>query len=146
MSTEKDKYYVAVKVLLRRDNELLITHDIFGAWDIPGGRIRKNEFEEPLENVISRKIKEELGSNIKYEVGAPIVFFRHERLESALNKKVRIFAVGYEGRYVSGNIKLGDHHDKFEWVDALKFKPETYFEGGWLRGVKEYQDILRNKK
>jgi hypothetical protein len=38
---EKDLYYVAVKLFLRNENKLLITHDIFGDWDLPGGRIRK---------------------------------------------------------------------------------------------------------
>lgn len=135
---DKDLYFVAVKLLLQDGDRMLITHDIFGAWDIPGGRIRKDEFEAPLESVIQRKINEELGPEVKYELGRPVVFFRHERKEQKLGEMVRIFAIGYEARYLGGEIELGDHHDRFEWVNIKSFKPEDYFTGGWLKGVQEY--------
>ena len=135
---DKDLYYVAVKLLLRDGDMLLITHDIFGAWDIPGGRIKKDEFEAPLQSVIARKIKEELGPEVKYKLGEPKVFFRHERKEQKLGELVRIFAIGYETEYLGGEVSLGDHHDKLEWVDVKTFKPEKYFTGGWLKGIEEY--------
>jgi 8-oxo-dGTP pyrophosphatase MutT (NUDIX family) len=135
---DKDLYFVAVKLFLRDGDKLLITHDIFGAWDLPGGRIRKDEFEKPLDAVIARKIYEELGPEAKYEVGEPKVFFRVQRKEESTGEQVRIFAVGYDAKYLSGEIKLGNHHDKMEWVNINNFKPEEYFTGGWLSGVQEY--------
>ncbi len=138
-SKEKDLYFVAVKLFLRDGDKLLITHDIFGLWDLPGGRIKKDEFDKPLEKVIERKVQEELGNSLKYELGEPKIFFRVERAEHGLGGQiVRIFAVGYDAKYTSGEIKLGEHHDKMEWVDLKSFKPENYFTGGWLTGVKEY--------
>lgn len=142
---EKDLYFVAVKLLLRDGDKLLITHDIFGSWDLPGGRIKKDEFKASLPSVIGRKMKEELGEDVKYTVGDPIVFFRVEREEHGLNdQKVRIFAIGYEANLVSGNIVLGDHHDKYEWVDVKSLKPEDYFVDGWLTGVEEYLTKVRS--
>jgi len=136
---DKETYFVAVKLLLRDGDKLLITHDIFGDWDLPGGRIKKDEFDAPLEAIIERKINEELGTDVRYEVGEPQVFFRVEREEAIMNKQtVRIFAIGYAATYLSGKIILGDHHDKFEWVDVNSFKPEDYLVGGWLTGVQEY--------
>jgi 8-oxo-dGTP pyrophosphatase MutT (NUDIX family) len=136
---DKDLYFVAVKLLIRDGDKLLITHDIFGAWDLPGGRIKKDEFKTDLSAVIKRKMTEELGADFAYEVGEPSVFFRVERNEHGLNnQKVRIFAVGYDAKYVGGEVQLGDHHDKYEWVDINSFKPEAYFVDGWLDGVKEY--------
>lgn len=94
---DKDLYFVAVKLLVRDGNKLLITHDIFGDWDLPGGRIKKDEFNASLPSVIQRKMQEELGEDFTYTVGEPQVFFRVERKEHNLdNKKVRIFAIGYE--------------------------------------------------
>ncbi len=137
--TEKDLYYVAVKLFLRDGDKLLITHDIFGDWDLPGGRLREHEFDAPLEAVIERKVREELGPDVKYSVEEPVVFFRHERSEhDEGGKQVRIFAIGYEAVYQGGDVKLGDYHDKMEWVDINSFKPEGYFTGGWLKGVQEY--------
>lgn len=138
MNEAKDTYFVAVKVLMRKDNELLITHDVFGSWDIPGGRIKPDEFEVPLEEVVARKMREELGSSVEYELGKVAVHFRHERVEHSTNQPVRIFAVGYEATYKSGDIELGGNHDKYEWVDLDSFKPEDYFTGGWLTGLQEY--------
>lgn len=144
-SLEKDKYFVAVKVFLEKDGKLLITKDKWDAWDLPGGRIKKDEFETPLDKVIERKMREELGEEIKYEIGKPIVFMRHERQEAGLGgETVRIFAVGYEGTWLSGEPELGDHHTEMKWVDITIFKPEEYFTGGWLKGVQEYLTIKRS--
>ena len=57
MSTqEKDTYFVAVKVFLEQGGKLLILKDNFGDWDLPGGRIKKDEFSSPLEQILERKI------------------------------------------------------------------------------------------
>ena len=141
---EKDLYYVAVKLLLRDGQKLLITHDIFGDWDLPGGRIRKDEFNSPLESVVERKINEELGEVVTFELGSPVVFFRVERQEQDLNgQTVRIFGIGYNAEYKGGEIELGEHHDKMEWVDIETFRPQDYFKGGWLTGIQEYIARLR---
>lgn len=134
----KDVYFVAVKLLLRDGDKLLITHDIFGDWDLPGGRIKKAEFERPLEAVIARKMREELGADVEYELGSPKVFFRVERVEQGIDMPVRIFAVGYEAQYKGGAIQLGDHHDEYRWVDVNAFNPDELFVSGWADGLKEY--------
>ena len=140
---EKDLYYVAVKVLLRDGNNLLVTHDIFGDWDIPGGRIRTGEFETPIPDIVKRKIDEELGPDVHYELGKPVVTFRVERLEHNLQTQVRIFAVGYEATYLGGDIQLGDHHDEMKWVDVTTYDPADDFTGGWLKGLQEYMNKVR---
>ncbi len=138
-TNEKDTYFVAVKVFLQKGKELLILKDNFGDWDLPGGRIKVDEFSTPLEQVIKRKMSEELGDNIQYSIGKPVVFMRHERVERAPgNPVVRIFALGYEGKLESGEIKLSDRHPEMMWVDINTFKPGNYFKGGWLKGVQEY--------
>ena len=142
---QKDTYFVAVKVFLERDGQLLIMKDNFGDWDLPGGRIKKDEFETPLDEVIKRKMFEELGGDIKYTIGKPVVFMRHERVESAPgNPTVRIFAIGYTRTLDSGEIKTSERHPELLWVDPQNFKPEDYFKGGWLKGVKEYLALKNN--
>ena len=138
MNEAKDTYFVAVKILLRKGDRLLLTHDVFGDWDIPGGRIKPDEFETPLEDIIARKMREELGETVSYTLGEPKVFFRHKRIEHSSGQEARIFAVGYEASYESGEINLGTNHDKYEWVNVANFKPEEYLTGGWLKGMKEY--------
>lgn len=139
---DKDTYFVAVKIFLEKDGKFLIMKDNFGDWDLPGGRIKKDEFDVPLEDVISRKMSQELGALVQYEIIKPITFFRHERVEAAPgNPTVRIFAVGYQASFLSGEVKLSGRHTEMLWVDPKTFKPQDYFTGGWLKGVQEYLAI-----
>jgi 8-oxo-dGTP pyrophosphatase MutT (NUDIX family) len=142
-STDKDLYFVAVKALLRNGADLLITHDIYGQWDIPGGRLRSDDFDVALEVVLERKLREELGDDLRYSLGAPSVFFRHERPEAGLDgRRVRIFAIGFEADFLGGEIRLGPHHDRQLWVDAMSFPVHEYFVDGWLAGLRAYQERL----
>ena len=98
-TTQKDTYFVAVKVFLKKDGKFLVLKDNFGDWDLPGGRIKKDEFEVPMKDVVARKIREELGDSIRYTLGKPEIMMRHERIEqSPGNPTVRIFAVGYRAQ------------------------------------------------
>jgi 8-oxo-dGTP pyrophosphatase MutT (NUDIX family) len=140
---EKEKYFVAVKVFLERGGEFFVSKDKYGSWDLPGGRIRKDEFDVPLDQVIKRKMSEELGDGIEYEIGKPVVLMRHERVEDAPgDPTIRIFAVGYEAVLLRGEPKLSDLFVESMWVDPKTFQPEKYFAGGWLKGV---QDCLAVK-
>lgn len=140
---DKDLYFVAVKVFLEKEGKFLIFKDGFGNWDIPGGRIKKDEFNTPLEEVIARKMSEELGDSIKYNLGKPVVFMRHERVESAPgNPTVRIFAIGYQATLEKGEVEMKSHHTQMLWADPKSFKPEKYFTGGWLKGVQEYIKLV----
>jgi ADP-ribose pyrophosphatase YjhB (NUDIX family) len=144
----KDLYYIAVKVFLKRGPHFLIFRDGFGTWDLPGGRIRYEEFKKPLESVIKRKLKEELGSLIKYQLGTSFVFMRHERKEAMPHgpKQARIFAIGYHAKFLGGTIHLSSHHTQYEWAPIKTFQPQKYFEGGWLDGVKTFLALERKKK
>lgn len=139
---DKDTYYVAVKVFLEKDDKFFIFKDGFDRWDLPGGRIKKDEFDVPLEKVVARKMSEEIGNDVKYALGEPIVFMRHERVENVEgNPTIRIFALGYSATLEKGKIQLLSHHKEILWVDPNDFEPEKYFEGGWLKGVKEYLEL-----
>lgn len=137
---QKDTYFVAVKLFLEKEGKLFIFKDKFGAWDLPGGRIKKHEFETPLPDVIARKMMEEVGAELQYEVeDRPVVLMRHERVEASPgNPTVRIFGIGYRAQWKSGEPQLSEAHTEMMWVDPAQFKPEDYFTGGWLKGVQEY--------
>jgi len=141
----KGLYFVAFKVFLRKGSKLLILKDSFGGWDLPGGRMLPNEFNKPIDKIIARKMKEELGS-VKYKLGKPVVFMRHERLEKIgkTQSKVRIFATGYEAKMTGGKMVLSHRHKEARWEDVKNLKPEKYFKGGWLRGVKEYLILVNS--
>lgn len=144
--SQKDPYFIAVKVFLEKGDSFLIMKDKFGEWDLPGGRIKKFEFESPLEDIIKRKMSEELGDSVVYRTESiPSVLMRHERVEASPgNPTVHIFGLGYRASLVAGEPKISDAHVEMEWVDIKSFEPNKFFTGGWLKGVEEYL-LLRNK-
>ncbi len=144
---DKDLYFVAVKVFLEKDGKFLIFKDGFDQWDIPGGRLKKDEFDSSLEDVVARKMSEELGNGFSYQLGQPLVMMRHQRVESSPgNPTVRIFAVGYQAILTEGEVKMSSHHTELLWVDPKDFKAEEYFTGGWLKGVQEYIQLKQVEK
>ena len=146
VSHEKDTYFVAVKVFLKKGGKILILKDNFGDWDLPGGRIKTDEFAVPLQQIIERKMREELGDGVRFSIGKPVVFMRHQRVEQAPGKPtVRIFAIGYDGTLKSRKVQLSPRHTKMLWVNPKTFKPEKYFTGGWLKGVQEYVDKVADR-
>lgn len=120
--------------------------DNFGDWDLPGGRIKKEEFETSLEQVITRKLKQEVGGSVTYTLGRPIVFMRHQRVENSTKEVVRIFAIGYQAEWTGGDVETSERHTEILWADPQSFKPADYFTGGWLRGVEDYLSIIRSSK
>ena len=133
----KAVYFVAVKVFLRDGDKLLIVHDVWNNWELPGGRIKSHEFQKPLKEIVERKMREELGDDVKYSELKPTgTFFQVERLE--LDTKVRIFAIGFEAQYIGGEIKLSDNHDELRWVNINTFKPLELQNNDWMRGVEDY--------
>lgn len=145
-SKQKDTYFVAVKVFLEKDGKFFIFKDRFGDWDLPGGRIKNHEFETPLEDVVRRKMSEELGDDIEYKLHKPIIFMRHERIDASSGIPTRIFALGYQASLNRGKPKISSQHTESMWADQKTFEPQKYFKGGWLQGVREYIDLNKNEK
>jgi 8-oxo-dGTP pyrophosphatase MutT (NUDIX family) len=137
-SREKGLFHVAAKVFLRDGDRVLLPHDVFGDWDLPGGRVLPSEFGGDLNGVIKRKMTEELGSDLAYNVKGIDTYFQVTRKEHDSGQESRIFAVGFSACYLGGSIKLGAHHDEYKWVDLHNLRPSDYFEHGWEVGVERY--------
>ena len=146
MASPRDLYYVAIKAFLEKDGSLFIFQDRFGDWDLPGGRIQRHEFKKPLERILARKIREELGSSVRYTLRDPFVFMRHQRREKTRgNRAVRIFAIGYRVAFQGGTVRLSRQHTRFLWVPRRTLRASQYFTGGWRAGVEEYLRHTRRK-
>jgi hypothetical protein len=139
---EKGAFQVAVKILLRHGDTLLITHDVFGEWDLPGGRLLALEFGGDIRDVLARKMREELGECVQYGFSGPKVCFQVERIECDMKQPVRIFGIGFEAEYLGGEIQLGPHHDRYIWANTKTFEPQKYFRHGWELGVSDYLEQL----
>ncbi len=118
-------YHVGLKILLRKEDDFLfLRNPVNQRFDLPGGRIDNIEDHVPLADVIAREVKEELGGNIRYELGKPVFQFRRH-FES---KGVHVFLTVYEAEYLSGDIELSAEHSDFEWINPKQTElKEQYF-------------------
>jgi ADP-ribose pyrophosphatase YjhB (NUDIX family) len=143
----KAVYFVAVKIFLRQNEKLLLIRDKWSVWELPGGRIKPEEFQKNLTDVVARKIREELGEKIQISAPKPTgTFFQVSRTEKTgelSEQKVRIFAVGFEAEYLGGEIDLGEFHDELKWVSVENFAPLKLQNNDWMRGVQDYLDKIK---
>ena len=107
-------FHVALKVLLRKGNEVLFlrTSDV-GGLDLPGGRIDNIEMQTPLEKIIAREVREEIGPTVKYKLKKPVFQFR--RYVPA--RKIYNFLTVYEATFLSGRIRLSSEHTSYRWIN-----------------------------
>lgn len=131
-------YHVGLKILLRKGGEFLFLKSIDGAhWDLPGGRIDDAEHETPLEEILAREVREEIGEEIKYKLGKPILQFRRHFAK----KGWHIFLTVHEAEYVSGEIRLSSEHGGFQWITPEKFRKfaeNDFFSAEEYKALPEY--------
>ncbi len=121
MKRDYGVFQVALKVLLWKGEEILFLRDsdVDRHWDWPGGRIDNVEYRTPVEKIIAREVREELGAKVKYVLGKPRFQLRRWTLWNG--KRTCIFCVFYEAKWVSGEIWLSAEHCAYEWIDARAF-------------------------
>lgn len=109
---------VSLKILLSNGEKVLLTKGFEGDIDLPGGRIEVGEEETPLEDIIVREVKEELGQDVEFRLGPPLFV---NRVFRRVDKRL-IFVVVFDAKYISGNITLSDEHKSYEWVDRESYR------------------------
>ena len=135
-------YHVALKILLKRDDAFLFLHfrNSEKQFDSPGGRIDDVEHEVPLDEILAREVREELGEDVKYKLGKPIFQFRRYFPD----KKCHIFLTVYEADFVSGEIQLSDEHSRYEWVNPKEsaLREDDFFSSEEYLAFKKYFENL----
>jgi len=127
MNRKHANFYIAFKVLLKKEDEFLFlrlsSEKFLNILDLPGGRTEEGEEEIFIREILEREIKEEIGEDLKYKIGKLI--FQHYR---RVNKPYVLVSV-YEGEYLSGDIKLSSEHLSYEWINpkTYQFRKEDFF-------------------
>ena len=112
-------FQVGLKILLRKGGKVLFLRMADGVYlDIPGGRIDNVEYRMPLEKVIAREVREELGGQIKYVLGKPLFHFRRARHKGA--HPGFVFCAVYDAEWKAGEIKISFEHKGYEWINSKK--------------------------
>ena len=143
---EHQTFHVGFKAFIANGEKLLILQDASeGMWELPGGRVEKQEIFKPAAEILARETAEELGEQFEYEAG-PIfhAWIRKPNPSQNMASVYRdndfcILLVGIRCIYKSGDVVLSPEHAGFRWItekeiDNLKFENtykeaiEKYFE------------------
>ncbi|MCI0620039.1 NUDIX domain-containing protein [Candidatus Wolfebacteria bacterium] len=111
-------FCVGQKAFIEKNGKVLILNDPGEGLDFPGGKIQVGEAKDAdassLFRSLQREVREETGLEI--EVGDPFVVWYHEFPKNHRNYPKVVYLVGFRCKYISGEIKLSDEHNKFKWV------------------------------
>lgn len=140
---EKDFYQISLKLILKNsENKILALKALdngtyAGFYDLPGGRINKNEFNMPFEKILQREVKEEIGHlSFKLTGLHPVALGKHKIKQHS--KEIHVLYLFFEGSYIKGGIKISDEHSGYEWLDFKKTNLKKYFKSGILEGIDAY--------
>lgn len=114
--------YIGVKGIICDGNKILITQEpqTFvggGKWELPGGKLSHGEESTPLQDILLREIKEELGPDIKVEIGDLVDIIRRPWNKPGCESDM-VFLATYECAYRGGKITLSEENCAYRWVTA----------------------------
>lgn len=132
-------FCVGQKAFIEKDGKVLIIYDPMEGLDFPGGKIQEGEAKNgdisSLVDSLKREVREEV--NIEIEVFNPFIVWYHEFPKGHRNYPKKVYLIGFRCKYLSGELKLSDEHDKFEWVnesDCEKFNDGS----DYFNALKQY--------
>ena len=134
--------YVGVKgVIVNDDGNVLITQEpthFFdgGKWELPGGKINNGEEEIPLEEILRREVREELGEEFQIEIGKIIDVLRRPWNNPGASAN-QVMLVVFECFHRGGDIKLSYENNDFAWISAQEL-PRYEFIPGYLPVLEKY--------
>jgi len=118
---KKDQqFFVVQKAFIDKGGEVLVLNDPIEGLDFPGGKIQEGETD--LAGALKREVYEETGLII--EIGKPfeVGYFEFPLNTGHRNAGKKVYLVGFKCKYISGEVKLSDEHNKFLWVNSDNYK------------------------
>ena len=109
-------FEVGLKAFLVREGRLLVVRERFAPhwWELPGGRFDAGEEMMPLEHILRRELREELGEALVCDVVGP----RDAWVRPAPERGTHVFLLGFLCRHRAGEIELSDEHVDARWIAA----------------------------
>lgn len=108
----------------------LYSHPRFaGKYDLPGGRINKNEINSNnFHALIVRETREEVGDNVKFKLRSNPVSLSQYHLTSRRHPgRDGALYILFEARYLNGKITISDEHLGYKWIKLNKNNIKKYF-------------------
>jgi 8-oxo-dGTP pyrophosphatase MutT (NUDIX family) len=117
-------FCVGQKAFIEKDDKVLVLGDTIEGIDFTGGKIQEGEAKERDINSLIASLKREVReeTNLEIEVFDPFAVWYHEFTQGHRNYGKKVYLVGFRCKYVAGELKLSDEHDKFEWVNKDSYE------------------------
>jgi 8-oxo-dGTP pyrophosphatase MutT (NUDIX family) len=132
-------FEVGLKAFLVRDGRLLVVRERMAPqlWELPGGRFDAGEETVPTSAILARELGEELGGALRWD----LVGLRDAWVRPAPERGTHVFLLGFECRWLTGEIALSDEHVESRWIDRDDWRglpladpyPQV-LERFWIRG------------
>lgn len=120
-------FEVSLKAIIKRGDSVLTLTNLQDKLDFPGGRISTDEMGTPLEKILLREIREELGDNLTLIVGA--LRFTSQRTYTYDGVVHNVLCLFCEAIYISGEPVLSDEHNAWEWSKPCELlKDKSHFQ------------------
>jgi 8-oxo-dGTP diphosphatase len=114
---QDQEFFIGQKAFIEKDGSVLILFDTVVGLDFPGGKIQVGETD--LGESLRREVREETGLEI--EVGKPFVAWTKNMVTKKYEGK-KLLLIGYKCKYISGEVRISQEHEKFRWVDKNTYK------------------------
>lgn len=117
-------FQVSIKIILQKDGKILVLKTNDDYLDFPGGRLDESEMDLDHQTVVQREIREELGEDIKVDVGKLAFVSRRSYTKDGITN--RVIAIFYNANYTSGSVQLSDEHVHAEWLEKAEILNRGY--------------------
>ena len=130
-------FCVGQKAFIEKDGKVLVLNDPVEGLDFAGGKIQEGEAKDGAASSLIRSLKREVKEETGLEIEGlnPFAVWYHEFPKGHRNYPKVVYLVAFRCKYVSGELKLSDEHDKFRWGGKDDYKE--------VDDGSDYFDVLR---
>ncbi len=127
--------YVGQKAFVNKNGEILVLNDPEFGLDFPGGKLQEGETD--FTEALQREVREE--TSLEIDVGDPFFtwYFEFPKKSSHRNAGKMVFLVGCKCKYISGEVKLSQEHNSFQWINKSNFQ-ELKENSDYFRALEKY--------
>lgn len=130
----KEKRFLVLKV-----NESLWSKEAlsaYGTWDLPGGRIQK---DEDREESLVMEVAEEIGK-VDFEIVGNV----HLVDASSSNRRtLRPIILGY---YLGGEVTLSDEHEEYKWIEKKEIDANKEYYPWLKESIRNAQKLIDSEQ
>ena len=117
-------FCIGQKAFIEKDGKVLVLFDPVDGLDFPGGKIQEGEAIDADASSLVMSLKREVveETDLEIEVFDPFAVWDHEFPKEHRNYGKVVYLVAFKAKYISGDVKLSDEHDNFEWVNKEDYQ------------------------